>query len=61
MLGVSYPCKLQLGTAWFLQHEVVRGNFHQINCRSEWRLDFNPVLIAEFVPAAYVPYKDSAI
>ena len=51
MLSGFDPRKFQLGTAGFLEHELVGGNFRLINCCGEWRLNFNPVLIAEFVSA----------
>ena len=56
-LRLSYSRELQLGTARLLENELVAGNFHLINCRSEWRFDFDPVLIAELVSAANLSDK----
>jgi Survival protein SurE len=50
-----YPRKLELGAAGLLQRHPITGNFHLVNCRCEWRLDFDSVLVTEFVPAAHVP------
>src|SRR5262249_11669672 len=36
-------------------------NFQLINCRCERRLNLNSILVTEFVPAAHVPDKNSAI
>jgi hypothetical protein len=57
----SHPRKLKLGTAGFLQRHSVAGNFHLIYGSCEWRLNFDSVLVAEFVPATHVPDKDNAI
>ena len=56
-----YSCKLKLGTAELLQCHLVSGNFQLINCRREWRFDFDSVLIAEFVSAAHIPDQDAAV
>jgi hypothetical protein len=50
-----YPRKLELGTAGLLQRHPVAGNFHLVNCRCEWRFDFDSVLVTEFVPATHAP------
>ena len=60
-LRFCYSCKLQLGTARLLEHELVGGNFHLIYCRREWRFNFDPVLIAELVSAEDLSNKDRAV
>lgn len=50
-----YPRKLEFGAAGLLQGHPVAGNFHLINCRCEWRLDFDSVLVPEFVTAPQIP------
>ncbi len=60
-LRFPYPRKLELGAAGLLQRHPVAGNCHLVNCRCEWRLDFDSILVTEFVPAAHVPDKDGTI
>ncbi len=57
----SYPSELKLGTAGFLQCHPIAGNFQLINGSCEWCFNFDPVLVAELVPAAHIPDKDDAI
>jgi hypothetical protein len=57
----SYSRKLELGTAWLLQRHPIAGNRHLVNGRCKRRLDFDSVLVTEFVPATYVSEKHSAI
>jgi len=56
-----YFRELQLGTAELLQRHPVSGNSHLVNCRCEWRFDFDSLLITEFVPAAHIPDQDGAV
>jgi hypothetical protein len=58
---LAYSGELQLGAARLLQQEIVIGDFHLINCGGERRFNFDSILIAEPVPAAYVPDKENAI
>ena len=60
-LRFSHPGKLQLGTARLLKHELVAGDFHQINRGSERRFDFNSALIAELISSADVADEDRAV
>jgi hypothetical protein len=60
-LRFAYLGKLEFGTAGLLEHELVAGNFHQINCRCEWRLNFDSVLVTELVSAMHVSDEHNAI
>ena len=61
VLRFSYPRELQLGTAQFLEHELVARKFHQVNCCSERRLDFDSILITELISAANFSDEDGAV
>jgi hypothetical protein len=60
-LPFSYPCEFELGTARLLEHELITGEFHQVNGRREWRLNFDSILIAKFIPAANFSDEHRAI
>jgi hypothetical protein len=60
-LRLSYPGKLELWTARLLQDHVVAGNLQLINRHCERRLNFDPVLVTEFVSAMHVSHKHNAI
>ena len=47
-----YSRELKLGTAELLQRHPVPGNFHLVNCRCEWRFDFDSVF---WSPNLYLP------
>ena len=59
--SVLYSRELELGTAQFLEHELIAGNFGQINCRCERRLDFDSVLITKLISAADFSDEDGAV
>src|SRR5438552_13600258 len=56
-----YSGELELGAARLLQQEMVAGDTYHINCCSEWRLNLNSILVAEFVPTTRVTQKNSTI
>ena len=58
---VLYSRELKLGTAELLQRHPVPGNFHLVDCRREWRFDFDSLLVTEFVPATHIPDQDAAV
>lgn len=58
---LSYSCELELGTAQFLEHELVVRKRDQVNYRREWRLDFNSVLIAELISATNFSDEHGAV
>jgi len=60
-LRLSYPGKLKLWTARLLQDHVVAGNLQLINCHCERRLNFDPILVTEFVSAMHVSDEHNAI
>jgi hypothetical protein len=44
-----------------LQDHVVAGNLQLINCHCERRLNFDPILVTEFVSAMHVSDEHNAI
>jgi hypothetical protein len=60
-LRFAYPGKLELWAAGLLQRHPIAGKFHLINGSCEWRLDFDPILVTEFVPAMHVAHNHNAI
>jgi hypothetical protein len=60
-LRFAYLGELELGTPGLLEHELVAGNFHQINGGCEWRLNFDSVLVTELVSATHVSDEHNAI
>ena len=53
--------ELELRAAGFLQHHPLAGNFQLINCRGIRRFNFDPILIAELVPASDVAGTNGAV
>jgi hypothetical protein len=60
-LRFAYLGKLELRAAGLLEHELVAGNFHQINGGCERRLNFDSVLVTELVSATHVSDEHNAI
>jgi hypothetical protein len=56
-----YPRKLKLVAAEFLQCHLIAGDFDLVNSSRKRCFNLDSVLVAEFVPAAHVTDKDSAI
>ena len=58
---LSHPCELELGTAHFLEHELIVRKRDQVNCRRERRLDFDSTLIAELIFAVDFSDEDGTV
>ena len=54
VLRFFYPGELEFGSAGLLKCHVIAGDIQLINRCGEWRFNFDPVLVAEFISAANI-------